>query len=192
MVAASPETFVYLANQATITFHAWLSRADKLMYPDRMVFDLDPSGHNFDNIRFAALELKMILDHYKIRSFVMATGSRGLHVVVPLKRLYTFEQTAQATKYCAHLMIQENAKRYTLELNKAKRGNRIFIDTLRNRWSATSVVPYSVRVKKGAPVALPLSWDEVKSKTLKPDGMTIREIKKFCVARLSGKILFNQ
>lgn len=178
VVATSQATIVYLANQATITFHTWLSRVNKVQYPDRMIFDLDPSGKDFNEVRQAALAIKDILDGFSMRSFVMATGSRGLHVVVPLRRIYTFDEVAQAAYHCAELLIQQAPKKYTLEVRKQKRGSRIFIDTLRNRYSATAVAPYSVRVKDRASVALPLSWHEVRNAKLRPDGMTIKEIKK--------------
>ena len=178
VVATTPATIVYLANQATITFHTWLSRADKIRYPDRMIFDLDPSGKDFDQVRQAALAIKDILDSFSIKSFVMATGSRGLHVVAPLRRIYTFDEVAEAAYHCAELLIQQAPKKYTLEIRKQKRGKRIFIDTLRNRYSATAVAPYSVRVKDRASVALPLSWREVHNPKLRSDGMTIKDLKK--------------
>lgn len=177
-VANSPATFVYLANQGVITFHAMLSKADKISYPDRMIFDLDPSQSNFDQIREAALLLKSLLDEHDLVSFVMTTGSRGLHVVVPLKRRYTFNVIAQCARYFARKMIEHDPKRYTLELRKNQRGKRIFIDTLRNGEGAISVIPYSIRTKEYAPIALPVSWKEVNNAGLKPDGCTIKDMKK--------------
>lgn len=201
VVATTPATIVYLANQAAITIHEWLSRADKLLYPDRMIFDLDPPSpmrggaakqkhgaggqarNSFDNVRYAALDLKKMFDDLKMRSFVMTTGSHGLHVVVPLKRKYTFEQVADYAYSCAQKLVEQNPQRYTLELRKEKRGKKIFIDTLRNRWSATAVAPYSVRPKERASVAVPLSWREVKSSKLRSDMFTIRDVKKICARK---------
>jgi bifunctional non-homologous end joining protein LigD len=183
VVATSPATIVYLANQATITIHEWLSRTDKLRYPDRMIFDLDPAGKDFNQVRYAALDLKKMFDDLKMRSFVMTTGSHGLHVVVPLKRKYTFEQVADYAYSCAQKLVEQNPQRYTLELRKEKRGKKIFIDTLRNRWSATAVAPYSVRPTEWASVAVPLSWHEVKSAKLRSDMFTIADVKKICARK---------
>lgn len=92
-------TLVYLANQACLIFHPWLSKIDKLEYPDRIIFDLDPAGKaTFELVRWTALELKKILDELKLSSFVMLTGSRGVHIWIPLKR----EQKYDYVKDFAH------------------------------------------------------------------------------------------
>ena len=178
VIAANQATIVYLANQAAIVLHIWTSKIPKINYPDRLIFDLDPSGTNFTDVRHAALELKEILDDHDLRSFVMTTGSRGLHVTVPLKPKYTFDQVGDYAASIAQILLESNPKKYTVQLRKAKRGNRIFIDTLRNRKSATAVAPYSVRATEHASVALPLSWREVHNARLKPQGTTINDIKK--------------
>jgi bifunctional non-homologous end joining protein LigD len=176
VVADKPATFVYLANQGCITMHAWLSKVDKLDYPDRIVFDLDPSVDNFSAVRHAALQLKDILDAMHIPSFAMTTGSRGIHVTIPLKRVHTFDEIAEFCTAVGHTMVQDDPKRYTMELRKEKRGNKIFVDTLRNRWSATSVVPYCARPKEKAPVATPLYWDEVTDSKLTAQKYTIKTV----------------
>ena len=178
VVASSEATIVYLANQAAIVLHIWASKVPKLNYPDRMIFDLDPSGTNFTDVRHGALELKEILEDHNLHTFVMTTGSRGLHVTVPLKPKYTFDQVGDYATRIADILLESNPKKYTVQLRKAKRGNRIFIDTLRNRKSATAVAPYSVRATEHASVALPLSWREVHNTRLKPNGTTIKDIKK--------------
>lgn len=175
VVATSQATFVYLANQATIAFHSWLSRADKLDYPDRMIFDLDPSAKDFSAVRHAALELKTLLDAFGLVSFPLITGSRGIHVVIPLKRSYTYDQVAACADYFAQRMIKNFPEKYTQEIRKVHRGTKIFIDTLRNRKQATAIVPYSVRVKDGASIALPISWKQVENSKLRPDGVTIKD-----------------
>lgn len=176
VIANNEATIVYLANQAAITLHSWLSRADKLHVPDRMIFDLDPSKDDFASIKKAALLLKDIFDDLKIPSFAMTTGSRGIHIYVPLKRVHTFEYVADFAYAIAQKMMEESPKQFTLEIRKAKRAGRIFIDTLRNRYSATSVVPYSVRPREKAPVAAPLFWEELKNARLTAQTFTIKNI----------------
>lgn len=179
VVANSQATLVYLANQACIVMHAWPSRIDKLHYPDRLIFDLDPSVENFSLVRKAALELKDILEDVGVTCFVMTTGSKGLHVVAPLIRKYTNDSIVTWAQEIAKKMIARHPDRYTLELRKEKRGDRIFIDTLRNSWSATSVAPYSVRAREGAPIATPIYWKDVASQSLRSDTYTIKNIEKY-------------
>ena len=178
VVASNTPTLVYLANQACIVMHAWPSRIDKLAYPDRIIFDLDPSIRDFSLVRKAALDLKNHLENVGITSFVMTTGSKGLHVVAPIIRKYTNDFVVAWAQELAQKMIARHPDRYTLELRKDKRGDRIFIDTLRNSWGATSVAPYSVRAREGAPVATPIFWKEVESSSLASDKYTIRNLER--------------
>ena len=106
----------------------------------------------------------------------MTTGSRGLHVVTPLKRVHTFDWVRSFAFEIAQLLIEKNPDLFTVEIRKNKRGNRIFIDTLRNAFAQTAVAPYAVRPKPGAPVAAPLEWKEVSLKNLRPDKYTIKNI----------------
>ncbi len=176
VIGNNPATLVYLANQGAITIHSWLAQYTKLHTPDRMIFDLDPSKDDFGSIRNAALLIKEILDDLKIPCFTMTTGSRGMHVYVPLKRVHNFDYVADFAYAVAKKMMEESPKQFTLEVRKAKRGGKIFIDTLRNRYSATSVMPYAVRPKEKAPVAAPLFWDEVKDSKLTSQKFTIKNI----------------
>lgn len=161
VVAVNEQTIVYLVNQATLTLHYWLSKYKKLHYPDRMIFDLDPSVNNFARVKAAAFLIKKICNELELPCYVMTTGSRGIHIYVPLKSGHTFEDVDIVTSFIARKMIKEQPKEFTLELRKEKRGTKIFIDILRNRYNATSVVPYSVRSYEKAPVAMPLWWDEI-------------------------------
>lgn len=177
-------TLVYLANQLTIEQHVWLSRSDKLNYPDRMIFDLDPSSKDFNGVRQAALQLKDLLEgELGLCTFVMTTGSRGLHVVVPLKRIHDFDQVHAFAKDVATLMVKRYPQDVTIEMRKAKRRGKVFVDYLRNSWAQTGIAPYSVRAQEGAPVATPLLWKEVSSTTLTPQKFTIKNMFK----RLSSK-----
>lgn len=176
VVGGDAATLIYLANQAVITPHLWLSRVGNLRKPDRMIFDLDPSKEDqFPLIIATAKKLKTILESGGLHPFVMTTGSRGLHVVIPLDGTSSFE----AVRHCAHTIAQQlvdaDPENLTLEIRKDKRQGRLFIDTLRNSYGATGVAPYAVRVRDGAPVATPIAWDEV-APGLTPDQWNIKNI----------------
>ncbi|MDA8086215.1 MAG: hypothetical protein M0Z75_05890 [Nitrospiraceae bacterium] len=169
-------TLVYLANLACIP-HVWLSLADeKARYPDRMAFDLDPPGNNnggrgffdfFEPVRYAALILREVLRQAAIEPYVMTTGSRGLHVVVPLDRQADFRETRDFAARIAELCAEMAPEHFTAEFVKRKREGRLFIDTYRNAYAQTAVAPYAVRAKSGAPVAAPVDWQEVEDRRFK-------------------------
>lgn len=207
VVGNNAATLAYLANQACITFHLWLSKINNLHKPDRIIFDLDPSGTDFNQVRRAAFDLRELLeDELGLVSFVMTTGSRGLHVLVPLKQKYDFDFVHNFTHAIAHIMVARNPKDLTLEVRKDKRKGKIFVDYLRNSFSATAVAPYSVRAKSGAPVATPLYWQEAEDKKLHPQKYTLKNIdrrlehmgdpwqnvmKHACSLRKAEKVLFQ-
>lgn len=177
VVCNNIETLVYLANQACITPHIWLSRIDKLDYPDRMIFDLDPGKDNaFGVVRNAAQALHEILTTLKLTSFVMTTGSRGLHIVVPLNRQADFDTVRAFARDVAMLAVSNNPKDFTIEPRLNKRHGRLFIDTTRNAFAQTGVAPYAIRAKPGAPVATPISWDELENSKLTAHTYTIKNI----------------
>lgn len=181
-VCNNAASLVYLASQLTITPHLWLSTAPKLNYPDRIIFDLDPSaGVEFELIRWAAREIKKLLDQLKLPAFIMTTGSRGVHIIIPLKPIHTFDDTRAFAREIAQFLAHQYPQKLTIEISKKKRGKRIFIDYLRNSFGATGVAPYAVRAVEGAPVATPFDWHELSSIT--PQKYTIRTIFK----RLSRK-----
>lgn len=168
-------SLVYVANLACITPHLWLSRIDKLNYPDRMIFDFDPSpGVPFSQVREMAKATKKLLESLGLYTFIMTTGSRGVHVVVPLKRTLLFDEVREFAKEVAQRLVEQYPEKCTIEMHESKRGKRVFIDWLRNAWSATGVAPYAVRAKPGAPVATPISWEELSRVT--PQQYTIKNI----------------
>ncbi len=176
VVCNNAATLVYLANLACITPHIWLSRTDKINIPDRMIFDLDPARKKFSDVQRAALILHDYLDSLGLKAFAMTTGSRGIHVIVPLKRRYDFDHVREYARAIASNLVKKYPKDYTLEMRKGKRGTKIFIDILRNAFGQTGVAPYAVRPKPFAPVATPLTWDEVADKSLTPTKYTIKNI----------------
>lgn len=180
VVCQNAATLVYIANQACITPHIWLSRIDKIQYPDKLIFDLDPyhKSHDFKPVVEAALLIKELLEHFKLKVYIMTTGSHGMHVVVPLDRSLDFKKVRTFAQDCAKFLINLYPDKLTLEVRKNKRGKRIFIDTLRNQFGATAVAPYAVRAHPGAPVATPLYWEELKDKDLTSQKYTIFTVSK--------------
>ncbi len=175
VVCQNKATLVYLANQAVITPHLWLSRIDKLDTPDRMIFDLDPSDDDFSKVKEVAFALKRVLDDLKLHSYVMTSGSKGLHIYVPIRRSANFKETKELAYSCASFIIQVYGIG-TLELRKDKREGEVFIDYLRNSKGATAAAPYAVRAKPNAPVATPLFWKEVEDPQLHPQKYTIANL----------------
>lgn len=161
VVCNNAATLVYLANQLCITPHIWLSKIDTLRYPDRMIFDLDPSRNNFRYVCTIAQRVRELLQARGLKPFVMTTGSRGLHVVTPLKPIHTFNQVCAFARTIAQEIVHDDPKHCTLEFYKQQRKSAIFIDILRNTYAQTTVAPYAVRARPGAPVATPLEWEEL-------------------------------
>lgn len=178
VVCNDQATLVFLANQAVITPHVWLSRIDKLQYPDRMIFDLDPSRNDFDAVRSAALRLKELLESFSLQPFVMTTGSRGVHVVVPLRRTMQFDAVRECARYIGELLVARYPDEMTMEIRKQKRAGRIFIDVARNAFGQTGVAPYAVRALEHAPVATPITWDELASGKVEAQTYTIKTVLK--------------
>jgi len=182
-VAERREALGWLANQNCITLHVWQSRRSRLHYPDRLVFDLDPSDGDFAVVRATARATAGVLDDLGLACYVQTTGSRGLHVVVPLRGDTDFDTTRQFARDVADVVVADDPKHRTVESRKAKRGGRVYLDVMRNAYAQTAVAPYSVRARPGAPVATPLEWDELQARGLRADRFTIREIPK----RLAGQ-----
>ena len=154
-------TLVYLANQNCITPHVWLSRADRLHHPDRLIFDLDPPGEDFESVRFAAGALRDLLGELGLVPFPMTTGGRGIHVLVPLDRKADFDAVRDFARDAAGLLAARHPDRLTTEVRKNKRRGRLFLDVMRNSYAQTAVPPYAVRARPGAPVAMPIGWREL-------------------------------
>lgn len=177
VVCNSAATLTYLANQACVTPHVWLSRVDKLDRPDQMVFDLDPgAGNTFNMVQATAQSLKKLLDQLDLPAYLKSTGSRGLHVVVPLKRLEPFESVRNLARKLAMIVACQEPRQRTLEQRKDMRRGRVYLDTNRNAYAQTVAPPFAVRARRGAPVSVPLSWRELYRKDLRSDGVTIRTI----------------
>jgi bifunctional non-homologous end joining protein LigD len=175
-VVNDADTLVYLAGQACVTPHIWASRVDRLERPDRLVFDLDPSRDDFPGVRAAARKLGELLDELGRPYHAMTTGSRGVHVVVPLRRTRDFGEVRAFARDVAAELARRDPKNLTTEARKAKRGDRIFIDVGRNAYGQTAVAPYAVRPKPGAPVATPIHWDELSDRRLTAQRWNVRNL----------------
>ncbi|MFI8192762.1 non-homologous end-joining DNA ligase [Streptomyces sp. NPDC085946] len=158
-------TLLYLTDQASVTVHRWLSRtgppgppADR---PDRLVFDLDPAGDDFEAVREAARLLGELLDALGLPSALMTTGSRGLHVIVPLDGREGFDEVRAFARDVADTLAADRPDRLTTAARKKDRGGRLYLDVQRNGYAQTAVAPYTVRALPGAPVATPISWDQL-------------------------------
>jgi len=179
VVCNNAATLVYLANQAVITLHPWLSTVDNLMHPDRLVFDLDPSPtSSWHELVETALALKKELEAHALVPFVMTTGSHGLHVTIPLKQKQTFRHVRLFAQTIARAVVKKQPEKITLEVRKEKRVGKIFIDTLRNQWAQHAVAPYSVRIIESAPVATPLFWEDLENPKLTAQFYTINTVLK--------------
>jgi bifunctional non-homologous end joining protein LigD len=180
LVIDNAPTLVYLADQGCITPHVWLSRVDRVRHPDRMVFDLDPSGEDarevFPGVRRAALQLRNLLDEVGLVPFLMTSGSRGLHIHVPLDREADFDEVRSFAADLADVLVARDPRRLTRAHRKEKRGDRIFLDVLRNAYAQTAVVPYGVRARAGAPVAVPILWEELEEPGMHAGRFTIRDV----------------
>jgi bifunctional non-homologous end joining protein LigD len=183
VVAADAATLVYLAGQNMITPHAWLSRADKPREPDRLIVDLDPSpGAGFAAVRSAARAAGDRLRDAGLVPFAMVTGSRGIHVVCPLRRGNDFGTVHAWARALAETMVRDDPRHLTLRWRKADRGERIYVDVNRINYAQHAVAPYGVRARPRAPVAMPIGWEELSDGKLRPDRWTIEN----CGERVDG------
>ncbi|MDT0306600.1 non-homologous end-joining DNA ligase [Streptomyces sp. DSM 44917] len=174
-------TLAYLANQACLTPHAWLSRAGHLGCPDRMVLDLDPpsatdDGDPFELVRWAAGECAGLLTGLGLHPAAMTTGSRGVHVVVPLDGGADFDEVRDFARRAAGLLARRHPGRLTTEIRKNRRGARLYLDVQRNAYAQTAVAPYAVRARPHAPVATPLRWEELTEEGVGPRDFTLRTV----------------
>jgi bifunctional non-homologous end joining protein LigD len=154
-------TLLYLADQACLTLHRWLSRSERLERPDRIVLDLDPAGDDFEQVRRAARLVGELLDELRLPSGLMTTGSRGLHVVVPISAGEDFDDVREFARDFADVLAAAHPDLITTAARKKDRGERLYLDVQRNAYAQTAVAPFTVRARPGAPVAVPLSWEQL-------------------------------
>ncbi|MEQ9812818.1 MAG: non-homologous end-joining DNA ligase [Azospirillaceae bacterium] len=163
----------YLVNQGAIEFHAWLSRVGRPDGADLMIFDLDPPDGDFAPVRRAALALRDLFGRIGVACYVKLTGSRGLHVVLPLDGKADFDDMRALARRIADRLAAEHPDSLTVEQRKAKRGGRLYLDVMRNAYGQTAVAPYSPRAVPEASVAAPLTWAEVEEGRVGPRDITV-------------------
>jgi bifunctional non-homologous end joining protein LigD len=176
VLADDAATLAYLANQACLTIHVGLARTDRIDHPDRLVIDLDPSDDDFSKVRRAARAACRLLQQCALVPFLQTTGSRGLHVWVPLERSAPFDEVRAFAAALAARLVAQCPDERTTEQRKVERGTRVFLDVARNAYAQTAVAPYSVRALPEAPVATPLDWSELDDPRLGPRRYTITNL----------------
>jgi len=149
-------------QMGTMEFHGWGSRVETVECPDRLVFDLDPDeGLDFGKVREAAFRVRDLVAELGLKSFPLLTGGKGIHVVIPLDSTADWPEVKSFADRFSRAVSEAEPERFTANIRKAQRTGRIFIDWLRNQRGATAVMPYSARAREGAPVAAPVTWDEL-------------------------------
>jgi bifunctional non-homologous end joining protein LigD len=153
---------IAMVQMGVLEMHPWGVTVEHPDKADRIIFDLDPDeGLSFDDVIHAALEVRDRLAALGLQSFVKTTGGKGLHVVVPVEPTAAWREVKSFAKGVSAEMAADAPERYLTKISKAERAGRIFIDYLRNDPTSTAVAPYSTRSRLGAPVAMPLTWDQV-------------------------------
>jgi bifunctional non-homologous end joining protein LigD len=176
-VISGADTLVYLVGQNTITPHVWLSRADRVWQPDRLVIDLDPPPEqDFAAVRRAARHTGELLSELGFTPFAQVTGSKGIHVWTPLRRRARHDEVRAFAGDLARVLAARHPDELTTEFRKAKREGRILVDVARNTYAQTAVPPYAVRPRPGAPVATPIEWDELSDSKLRPDRWNVKNV----------------
>jgi bifunctional non-homologous end joining protein LigD len=173
-LVSDTRSLLWLANQNCITPHVWTSRVPNLRKPDIVVFDLDPSLEEPEQLRIAALTLRDFLAELDLESWVKTSGSKGFHIVVPLDGKAGFGEVSRFAHAIGTIVVKRDPKRLTQEFSKADRGGRILVDTGRNGYSATFAAVYAVRAKPGAPVSAPCTWEEIERGEVGPRTFTLR------------------
>ncbi|HET8569591.1 MAG TPA: DNA ligase D [Candidatus Limnocylindria bacterium] len=171
ILANNVATLVWLANFAAIEIHPRLARVDRPDHPDNVMIDLDPATGDWGDTKEVARAVKAILDDMGLESFPKTTGSRGIHVLVPIARRYPFERTREFARRVGEIARERLPKLVTLEFTKAKRRG-IYVDYLQNMRFKSTAGPYSVRPKRRAPVSAPFKWEELGALG-RPDAFTI-------------------
>ena len=170
MYVTTTEGLIAAAQMGTLEFHIWGAARDRIERADRLVFDLDPDeGLDFARVKAAARQVRDGLDACGLQSAAMMTGGKGIHVVVPLRRISGWDRVKDFARTFAQTLAERDPDAFTATMSKSKRKGRIFIDWLRNERGATAIAPYSLRARPGAAVAAPVSWEELDDLT-RPDG----------------------
>jgi bifunctional non-homologous end joining protein LigD len=177
IVCNDTATLAWLANQACIEVHCWLSVLDNMDRPDIAVMDLDPAeGATMEDVMDIALLCRRALDEFGLVPFVKTSGASGLHLFVPIAGEYSFPVVTSAMQYMADLIVSVHPRKATVERAVAKRKGKVYLDYLQNGRGKTMAFQYSLRPLPGAPVSTPLLWEEVENKQVSPGSFNIRTV----------------
>lgn len=177
LVCDKTATLVWMANKGCIEVHAWLSTAAALECPDIAVLDLDPAeGSTFEDVINIALLARRALEEYKLKPLVKTSGSRGLHIFIPIIPFYPFPVVTRCMQHLAELIVEAYPAGATVERTVEKRKGKVYLDYLQNGRGKTMAFQYSVRPLPGAPVSAPLLWEEVEQKNVTPGMYNLNNI----------------
>jgi bifunctional non-homologous end joining protein LigD len=163
-VANDVETLVYLVNLGTIPLHIWHSRIDDLTRPDWCLIDLDPKDAPFEHVVMLAKTMRKLCEQVEMPAFIKTTGKSGLHIMLPLARQMTYDQSLQFAILFARLVTDRHPDIATTQRTISKREGKVYVDAFQNRAGQLMVSAYSARPSPGAPVSMPIAWDELNAK----------------------------
>ena len=170
-------------------FHIWCSKQNKINNPDIIIFDLDPDINlKIKDVRECALRLKNILDNLTLKSYLKTSGGKGYHIFVPIS-LNSFKKAEKIANNIIEILINKYPNKYTTNIRKEQRKDKILIDYYRNKLGATSVCPYSLRLKENATISFPISWNDINH--IKPNTITIKNFKKYLTKNDPWKDFFE-
>ena len=176
VTADSPAAVIGLVQMGVLELHTWGARRDLLDRPDRIIMDLDPDpAVPWKSVVEAAPLVRSVLHELELECFLKTTGGKGLHVAVPLQRVHTWDEVKSFAKALAEHLVRLIPDRFVANMSKQKRKGKIYLDFLRNAKGATAIAAYSTRAKPGAPVSVPLAWDEL-SLDLRSDHFTVANV----------------
>ena len=176
VVGGDLATLIHLVNMGCISHHPWSCTVDALDRPIQLLFDLDPTEIAFREVRNAAMLVRDLLGHFRLRSWVKTSGGAGLHVIVPLAPVHSFDQVLTAAETITRMARTREPSLFTLDMRRARRRGKILIDVHRNHRGATLISPYSVREYPLATVSTPLEWAELE-RPLYPEDFHVKNIK---------------
>jgi bifunctional non-homologous end joining protein LigD len=177
ILCSNKASLVYLLNHNMIAMHRWLSKYNDPTHPDLMIVDIDPSENQFKIACRSALIIKEELSKLLFEPLVMLTGSKGLHVVIPiLEQKLTFEKTHGILHTITSKMAENYPHEYTTNVRKIKRKNAVYLDISRNAYGQTAVSPYSIRANKEAAIAMPIDWEELEDPNLTSKKYTLQNL----------------
>ncbi len=174
----SIKELIYQVQMGTLEFHIWGSNVPKIDEPNLMVFDLDPDEKlPINKLRKGVTLLKQTLDALKLKSYLKTSGGKGYHVIVPIKKPFTWNEFAEFSHQIALFLEEKYPNLFTTNIKKINRKNKIFIDFLRNKKGATCVAPFSLRARDGAPISMIIDWKDLNK--IKPNEINIKNYKKY-------------